>query len=594
MSGTVNDDTSTHGLQPNQPPDPEKANPEPPSSGKATNTDRLPVAENKADHQNMESNMHARAENKRKRSEAALRESEEKYQRLFENSMVGLFQSTPEGRFQKVNPAFARMLGYPSPQDLITAISDIASQYYVDPHDRQRYQKLLQQQGYVENFEFMVRRKDGSHMWVSNSTRAYFDPDGKVDCFEGVELDITERKQAERKLNEINTALAERTKLAEQRAIAIQQLAMELSNAEDRERRRLASVLHDDFQQTLACLKLKLNALKTSDGQGEDLATLNGIIDGCLHRCRHLVYELRPPVLPHNGFPGALRQLCRQMKELYALEVTLKMTPPTEIKSSVLSSMLIRSIRELLFNVVKHSGEKCAHVETRVDGNQIRITVKDAGRGCDPGELNGKRNNNAGFGLFSIEDRVNFLGGYMMVESEAASGFCVTLWVPKDVSHPSTRLEAVADAMQPADAKPEATGVPSAATATGPPISVLLADDHELMREGLVKLLQGQKDIDIVGVAADGREAVQLAAQLKPDVVLMDVSMPVMDGIEATAHITKMMPAARIIGLTMHRDPEIHKAMLNAGACLCLLKSGSPDELVKNMRSAAPIITPDV
>jgi DNA-binding NarL/FixJ family response regulator len=161
------------------------------------------------------------------------------------------------------------------------------------------------------------------------------------------------------------------------------------------------------------------------------------------------------------------------------------------------------------------------------------------------------------------------------------------------VPHASTRPEAAADAEPPAEAGPDEASVSTAATATGPPISVLLADDHELMREGLAKLLQGQKDINVIGEAADGREAVQLAAQLKPDVVLMDVSMPVMDGIEATSQISKMLPAARIIGLTMHKDPEIHKAMLNAGARACLLKSGSPEELVKNMRFPPPISTPD-
>jgi CheY-like chemotaxis protein len=254
--------------------------------------------------------------------------------------------------------------------------------------------------------------------------------------------------------------------------------------------------------------------------------------------------------------------------------------------------MLIRSVRELLFNVVKHSGEKCALVEARVDGDQVLITVKDAGRGCDPGELKGKRDNDAGFGLFSIEDRVNFLGGYMQVESEAGNGFCVTLWVPKDVFHPSTQPEAVEDTKRPVDPVPVEAEVPAVATATGPPISVLLADDHELLREGLVKLLQEQNGITVVGVAADGREAIQLAAQLKPDVVLMDVSMPVMDGIEATAHISKLLPAARIIGLTMHHDPEIRQAMLNAGACVCLSKAGSPEELVKNMRLAHPIPHP--
>ncbi len=138
----------------------------------------------------------------RKRSEAALRKSEEKYRNIFENSVVGFFQSTPEGRFLEVNPAFARMLGYASPDALIAGISDIAEQYYVNPEDRRQYQRRLFKSGNVENMEFKIRRKDGSQMWVSNSTRACFDPNGQVTHYEGIVIDINDRKLAEAALKE--------------------------------------------------------------------------------------------------------------------------------------------------------------------------------------------------------------------------------------------------------------------------------------------------------------------------------------------------------------------------------------------------------
>ncbi len=133
-------------------------------------------------------------------AETALRESEEKYRRIFENSVVGFFQSIPEGRFLSVNPAFAEMLGYESPDELIAQISDIATQYYANPEDRRRYKQILQKSKTVKSFEFKVKRKDGSQIWVSNSTRAYFNQDGTVDHYEGIVIDITERKQAEKAL----------------------------------------------------------------------------------------------------------------------------------------------------------------------------------------------------------------------------------------------------------------------------------------------------------------------------------------------------------------------------------------------------------
>jgi two-component system cell cycle sensor histidine kinase/response regulator CckA len=136
-----------------------------------------------------------------------LRENEEKYRRIFENSVLGFFQSTREGRFISVNPAFAKMMRYDSPEDLIDSITDIASQYYVNPEDRLHYQQVVQQEGKIENYEFQARRKDGSQIWVSNSTRAYHTPDGQIRRYEGVVVDITQRKLAEQELRDLNETM---------------------------------------------------------------------------------------------------------------------------------------------------------------------------------------------------------------------------------------------------------------------------------------------------------------------------------------------------------------------------------------------------
>ncbi len=131
-----------------------------------------------------------------------LRKSEERYRRIFENSVVGFFQSTPEGRFITVNPAFARMLGYDSPEDLITSISNITEQYYEKPDHREKYLQILNKKGTVSNLEFTARKKDGSIIWFSKSTRAYFDSSGNVTHYEGVVSDITDRKRMEADLKE--------------------------------------------------------------------------------------------------------------------------------------------------------------------------------------------------------------------------------------------------------------------------------------------------------------------------------------------------------------------------------------------------------
>jgi DNA-binding NarL/FixJ family response regulator len=118
-------------------------------------------------------------------------------------------------------------------------------------------------------------------------------------------------------------------------------------------------------------------------------------------------------------------------------------------------------------------------------------------------------------------------------------------------------------------------------------IRVLLADDHRLVRAGLAGLLGTAADIEVVGEAADGRQAVELSAAVSPDVILMDVSMPVLDGIEATRLILDREPSIRVIALTSFADKEKVNDMLASGAVGYLLKDSEPADLLAAVRSAS-------
>ena len=135
----------------------------------------------------------------RKQIEQALRQAEEKYRAIFEDAVVGMFQSTPEGRYSNVNPAMAHMLGYNSPQELIASVTDIAHQVYVDSKSREELTRLLREQGMVKNFECAVYRKDGSKMWFSANVRAVSE-NGVLVGYEGTNEDITARRVAEERV----------------------------------------------------------------------------------------------------------------------------------------------------------------------------------------------------------------------------------------------------------------------------------------------------------------------------------------------------------------------------------------------------------
>src|SRR5687768_2276249 len=113
---------------------------------------------------------------------------------------------------------------------------------------------------------------------------------------------------------------------------------------------------------------------------------------------------------------------------------------------------------------------------------------------------------------------------------------------------------------------------------------ILLADDHQIVREGLKSLLNSHEDMEVVGEARDGRAAVQMAKELAPDVVIMDLGMPHLNGIEATRQITLREPEAKVVALSMHSDRRFMGEMLKAGAKGYLLKDGAFEELATAIR----------
>ncbi len=131
-----------------------------------------------------------------------------------------------------------------------------------------------------------------------------------------------------------------------------------------------------------------------------------------------------------------------------------------------------------------------------------------------------------------------------------------------------------------------ATGPGSQAAAVSRPIRVLLVDDHRVVREAFAMMLDSEADMTVVGQAANGRVALDLVVELAPDVVLMDVNMPILDGIQATRHIHGHFPAVRVVGLSMHEEQDRAAAMRQAGAVGYVTKSASPEELVAAIRSA--------
>ena len=408
--------------------------------------------------------------------------------------------------------------------------------------------------------------------------------------------DITGRKHVEEALqaahSELEARVAERT--AQLRA-----LAAELTQSEERERRRIAQILHDELQQLLVAARLRLEAVRErreARALIDDLLRIEALIGESNDIARGLSHELSPAVLHEHGLVAGLRWLGQWMNERHGLVVRVDANASVEALEHDVKVLLFQSVRELLFNVIKHSGVKRACVRMRVTADrQVTILVSDRGRGIEPVRARECRMSSMGFGLFGIRERLAFVGGQMDVVGKPGGGARFRLVVPLPGEPPAATVSTAPPARR---VRPETRseaaahrGQRSPRQEARPTIRVLLADDHKIVREGLAMALNKRSGIEVVGMASDGQEAVTLAGALQPHVVIMDVSMPRLDGMAATRQIVGRWPDIKVIGLTMHADDVTFDAMRGAGAVDCLPKSG-PTETLVNAICAATGATP--
>jgi two-component system cell cycle sensor histidine kinase/response regulator CckA len=206
----------------------------------------------------------------RKRAEKALRDAERNYREIFEYSGEGIYQSTPGGRFITVNPKFANMLGYESPEELIAAVTDIGRQLYVNQEERSAFRRELEEKGSVKGFVSQLYRKDGGTVWVSENARVVRNGSPQIRCYEGALQDITERKQVVEALRESEERYRSLVEMSpdgivvhsEGRLVFANTAAVELLGAADRESvigRSIFDFVHQDYHSRV---KERIRAMK--------------------------------------------------------------------------------------------------------------------------------------------------------------------------------------------------------------------------------------------------------------------------------------------------------------------------------------------
>ena len=402
--------------------------------------------------------------------------------------------------------------------------------------------------------------------------------------------DITEREKAREELSALNVDLeqrvTDRTALADRRSGQLRQLAAELSQSEQRERERLARVLHDNLQQLLVGAKLQLEYVRSrapDEQSREAIDLVDDLLEQSLKASRALTVELSPTILYEGGLEAALPWLARQMETRHNLKVQTEMNAAVPQDEEGVAFLLFSAVRELLLNVAKHAKVDSARIQLdRLDDDMVRIIVSDEGKGFDPAGIRAREDAATGLGLFGLHQRLEHIGGLCEIESAPGQGTRVNLTA-------KVRRPQRAAVNENADSgSTESPSVLSPATRkVRGKIRTLLADDHAILRQGLTGILNAEEDIAVVAEATDGQEAIEQARLHQPDVIIMDISMPGLNGIDATKAILAELPGTKIIGLSMYTEADQAEAMKRAGAVDYVSKGGPSEGLLAAIRGVA-------
>ncbi len=516
--------------------------------------------------------------------EQDLHDREELYAIISQTLPYGAWLCDPEGRALYLSDSFLKILGH-----RLEELSESPRPWLdrVHPDDLQQVLSFWKSGCHTGNdwqCEYRLWGVDNQWHDILTQGRPFRDKQGKIRSWAGIHLDISKRKQLERQLSVLNNRLeervAERTRQLNRRALQLRRLVNELTRAEERERERMGRVLHDSLQQTLTAAIMRAHVLRkttnpsTREEVGDELGLL---LREAVDETRSLSAELRPYPLRENSLAEALHWLATFMHDRHKLRVVLELNTMRDPTDYDIKYQVFEIVRELLFNVVKHAGIDTATLRSTENDSFIHLVVSDEGAGMDPKSLEG--DTPAGTGLCSARDRLALLGGNLVVESTPGQGCRIHVHAPAMVGA-EIPVETGEITLEPSPAAVREDG-----RRTGK-ISVVLADDHEIVRAGLAGLLQMEEDLVVLGEAADGVHLLELVSTLDPEVAIIDINMPKLNGVEATRQLKQAHPTLYVIGLSVSDDPLIRQAMREAGASSFFTKGSDFSHLREAIQSA--------
>ncbi|QIW21712.1 helix-turn-helix transcriptional regulator [Bacillus thuringiensis] len=314
------------------------------------------------------------------------------------------------------------------------------------------------------------------------------------------------------------------------------------------ERDRLSKDLHDTMGHSYTSIIMGMETLrmelKSKEGE-QQLDSLLQLARNSMEEVRLYLHQLD---LSQESLPLAvtLQQLTEEFKKHAKVNVRTRIIGEEYMASKQSKMTLYRSLQESLTNAVRHGHSTEIIVSLHFEPQQIRLDVQDNGCGVEEWK--------DGFGLTAMKERVSHSKGRVIVYSEKGEGTLISCVLPKQVQLSNEQIR------------------------------LCIVDDHSFIRESLHTILDEQEDLQVVGMAEDGERALELCERLKPDVVLMDLEMPNLDGVHATKMIKEKWPDIRVLILSTFQNTERAKETIRNGADGYVLKSIDSRELAESIR----------
>jgi len=347
-----------------------------------------------------------------KTAEKALRESEEKYRLLIENSQDIIYTLDLEGRFLFVSPAWTVLLGHP-----VSEVVGKTFDEFVNPDDLHNclnfMQKVIDTKMPQNGIEYRILRTDGVWRWHITSAVPIFDENGYITGYEGIARDVTEQKQAEMEKNMLQQ---------------LHQLAQYTEQARENERTVISRELHDDLGQVLTAIKIHMGLIRHTISDDELILKINkttDLVSEAIKSVKRITAQLRPEILDELGLEAAIRWYTKEFTERTGIKISLGIISGIVIPTDS-SLTIFRIIQESLTNISRHSGASRAYISLSKTENRINLRISDNGVGITDDDVKSKKS----FGIISMKERVAFLSGTFDVYSEKGHGTVIKIVIP--------------------------------------------------------------------------------------------------------------------------------------------------------------------